>query len=251
MVAQLSDDPLPLLRVRPSEVAARALVVGDPGRAEQAAALLQDAREIGSNREYLTFTGSYEGHRVTVASHGIGAAGAGVCFEELARAGARVLVRAGTCGAVDGDLADGSLVIATGAVRDEGLTPRLAPLSYPAVADPRVVRTLEQAAADAGFSTRTGVVLTSDLFYPSQALGLDWAVWKKSRVLAVEMEAAALFIVASLHGLRAGGIFTVDGNPTRAAQDMSEYDPHRPVVGEGKKKMLGVALAALASVTDT
>ncbi|MEE8525014.1 MAG: nucleoside phosphorylase [Thermoanaerobaculia bacterium] len=241
-------DKLPLLQVRPSDVAARALVVGDPARAEQAAAFLDHPRKVGANREYVTYTGDFGGRRVTVASHGIGAAGAGLCFEELARAGARVLIRAGTCGALVDDLADGSQVIATGAVRDEGLTPRLAPQGYPALADHRVVDALERAADEAGAVARSGVVLTSDLFYPSEALGQSWGVWQKSRVLAVEMEAAALFVIAALHGLRAGGIFTVDGNPTRAAQDMSEYDPQRPIVGRGKETMLDVALAALVSI---
>jgi len=248
MSAQPSDDKLPLLQVRPADVAGRALVVGDPARAEQAAAFLGGARKVGANREYVTYTGDFAGRRVTVASHGIGAAGAGLCFEELARAGARVLIRAGTCGALADGIADGSQVIASGAVRDDGLTPRLAPPGYPAAADHRVVAALERAAGEAGVAARTGVVLTTDLFYPSPALGPSWEVWQKSRVLAVEMEAAALFVIAALHGLRAGGIFTVDGNPTRAARDMSDYDPLRPVVDEGKKAMLGVALTALTSV---
>lgn len=241
-------DTLPLLQVHPSDVARRALVVGDPARAEQAAAFLDAPRKVGANREYVAYTGDFGGHRMTVASHGIGAAGAGLCFEELARAGARILIRAGTCGALADGLADGSQVIATGAVRDEGLTPRLAPLGYPALADHRVVAALERAAGEAGAVRRSGVVLTTDLFYPSEALGQSWGVWQKSRVLAVEMEAAALFVIAALHGLSAGAIFTVDGNPTRAAQDMSDYDPHRPIVSEGKQMMLAVALAALAAL---
>ncbi len=244
------DDQLPLLRARAADIAPRVLVVGDPARAEAAAGLLRAARQVGANREYVTYTGAGAGGGpVTVASHGVGAAGAGVCFEELARAGARIFVRAGTCGAVQDDVADGALVIASAAVRDEGLTPRLAPLSYPAVADHRVVAALEAAGRDAEVATHTGVVLTSDLFYPSAAMGLDWEVWKKSRVLAVEMEAAALFVVAALHGLQAGGLFAVDGNPTRAAQDMSEYDPYRPVVVQGKEQMLRLALAALEKLT--
>lgn len=241
-----SEERLPLLRVRPVDVAERALVVGDPERARQAAELLDDARQLEVNREYATWGGSFRGRSVTVGSHGIGSAGAGVCFEELARAGARVVIRAGTCGAVQGGIADGDQVIATGAVRDEGLTSRLVPLSYPAVAGHRAVSALESAAEEAKVESHTGVVLSSDLFYPSKALGQSWEVWLKSRVLAVEMEVAALYVVAALHGVEAGAILTVDGNPTRAAQDMSEYDPYRSVVSEGKAGMLRIALSALA-----
>lgn len=241
-------EKLPLLRVRAADVSARVLVVGDPARAEQAAGLLDDARRIGSNREYATYTGQAGGQRVTVASHGIGAAGAGICFEELARAGGRIFVRAGTCGAVQDAVADGDLVIASGAVRDEGLTERIAPPGYPAVAHHRLTAALEAAAREAGASTHTGVVLSTDLFYPSAAMAPDWELWRKSRVLAVEMEASALFVVAGLHSLEAGGIFAVDGNPTRAAGDMSEYDPYRPVVAAAKEQMLRIALTALESL---
>ncbi|MCP3960389.1 MAG: nucleoside phosphorylase [bacterium] len=246
MVGAMSGGAFPLTRLKPDDVARRALVVGDPARAEKAAALLDGAEKVAENREYLTFAGTFEGHRVNVISHGIGSAGAGAAFEELIRGGARVLIRAGTCGAVQDGIADGATVIATGAVRDEGLTPRLVPLSYPAVAHHEVTAGLEAAAAEAGVTARAGVVLSSDLFYPSEVLGLDWRVWQASGVAAVEMEAAALFVIAALHGLKAGGVFTVDGNPTRAAEDMSEYDPHREVVAEGVERMLRIALSALA-----
>lgn len=240
-----SDEILPILKVRAADVAALVLVVGDPTRAEQAAKLLDKAEPVGANREYVTFTGHLGGERITICSHGVGSAGAGVCFEELARAGARTLIRAGTCGALRDDIADGDLVISSGAVREEGLTPRLVPLSYPALAHVEVIQALQNATSQAGEKTHTGVTLTTDLFYPSAALGQDWDVWQHSRVVAVEMELSALLIVAALHGLRAGGIFTVDGNPIHAAQDMSDYNPHRPIVAEGKAKMLRIALAAL------
>lgn len=239
------DARLPLLRARAGDVASRALVVGDPARAERAAGLLRDVRRLAVNREYATYTGYSGERRITVASHGVGSAGAGVCFEELARAGARVIVRAGTCGALQDDVVDGDLVIARGAVRDEGLTERLVPDGYPAVADHRLVSALEHAAREAGARFHTGIVLSTDVFYPSRAVERSWAPWRESRVLAVEMEVAALFVVASLHGLAAGAVLTVDGNPTRAASDMSDYDPYRPVVAAGTEKMLRAALAAL------
>ncbi len=241
----MAEKELPLLCADPDDIASRVLVVGDPDRAADAARLLQQPRRVGANREYLTFTGEFAGRRVSIASHGVGAAGAGLCFEELARAGATTLIRAGTCGAIDDRLQDGALVIATGAVREEGLTPKLIPLSYPAIAHHELIAALQQAAERAAVEVSCGLVLTEDRFYPSAALGQDWRVWKASQLQVVEMETSALFIIAQLHGLRAGAIFTVDGNPTRAAEDMSEYDPHRRVVKDGKQQMLILALDAL------
>jgi len=244
---------LPLLKIRSDDLAERVLVVGDPARAAKAATMLEEPVKIGENREYATYSGHFAGQRVSVTSHGIGSAGAGLAFEELARGGAKILIRAGTCGAIAPDLEDGDAVIATGAVRDEGLTPRLILQGYPALAHHHVIAALESSAADQGSKdenvpAHSGIVLTSDLFYPSVALGQDWAVWQKSGVMVVEMEAAALFIIAALHRLKAGGIFTVDGNPTLAAQDMSEYNPHRRVVSEGTERILRIALHALVRI---
>ena len=155
------------------------------------------------------------------------------------------MIRAGTCGALRDDLADGSLVVATGAVREDGLTPRLVPPSYPAIASPAAHRALAAAAERSGTPITDGVVLTEDRFYPSAAQPQNWAPWQACHVVAVEMEAAPLFVIAALHGAAAGGIFTVDGNPTRGPQDMTAYDPHRAVVAEGKARMLRIALDAL------
>lgn len=226
-------------------------MVGDPGRAEQAAELLSDARQVAANREYVIYTGSFGtgsfgGRSVSICSHGVGSAGAGICFEELARAGVKAIVRAGTCGSLRDEIGDGDLVVATAAVRDDGLSPRLVPLGYPAAADPDLTLALRAGAAQTERAVHAGIVLTSDIFYPSTALGQDWRVWQESRVVAVEMELATLFVIASLNGLAAGGLLTVDGNPTRAAGDMSEYDPYREVVRAGTEEMLRLALEALA-----
>ncbi len=238
---------LPILRVAPEVIAPRVLVVGDPVRAEAASRLLDEVERVGENREYVTYTGSRGGEPISICSHGVGSAGAGVCFEELARAGARVLLRAGTCGAVQDDIEDGELVVASAAARDEGLTARLVPAGYPAVADGRMVAALEAAAVARGFDPHVGLVLSTDLFYPSAALGIDWQPWKRSRILGVEMELAPLFVIASLHGIRAGGLLVVDGNPTRAAQDMSEYDPYREVVRQAVERMLSIAIEVLSA----
>ena len=240
---------LPTLRVDPEELAPKVLVVGDPARAEAAADLLEESVQVGDNREFRTFTGSRGGESISICSHGVGSAGAGVCFEELARAGTRVLLRAGTCGAVQEDIADGDLIIASAAVRDEGLTPRLVPDGFPAVAHHETVHALESVVSAHGGSPRTGLVLSTDLFYPSAALGIDWEPWKKSGILAVEMELSPLFVISSLHAIKAGGILAVDGNPTRSALDMSEYDPYRSVVENAVAGMLGIAIEALTRVT--
>lgn len=237
---------LPILGVRTTDVPERVLVVGDPNRAERISRRLEDGRAVSRNREYHAFRGSHRGVEVGVVSHGVGSAGAAVCFEELCRAGARRLIRAGTCGGLPPDVRDGTLVIARAAVRDDGITPRLVPLGFPAVADVDVVRALRDAATGSDQTVVEGIVLTSDLFYPHPVLGSDLAQWQRAGAVAVEMECAALFVTASLHGAAAGAILAVDGNPLLADdEDMSGYDPHRGVVVDAVDRMVTIGLDAL------
>ncbi len=242
------DHPLPVLRVLPSQLTPSALVVGDPARAEEAAALLDGPTRLAVSREYTTYAGTFAGVPITVCSHGVGSPGARICFEELARGGVRRIIRAGTCGALQPDIADGELVLATAAVRDEGTTPRLLPLAVPAVADLAVLSALQREVSRRDLHARRGVVHTTDTFYPSPVTPSDLAAWQAGGALAVEMELSALLITAALHGIAAGGIFTVDGNVTKSAPDMSDYDPYRDVVLRGKALMLEIALHVLANI---
>lgn len=242
------DYLLPITRLRAGDVPDRMLVVGDPARVRKAATRLDDVTDIGANREYVTVSGTFHGTRVGIASHGVGASGAAACFEELCRAGAQRLIRSGTAGGLQPDVLDGSIVVATGAVRDEGLTQRLVPAAFPAIADPDLVIALRTAAAGANVPVHGGIVLTSDLFYPGPVLPAEHERWQRAGVVAVEMELSALLVIASLHGVQAGGVLAIDGNPlAQRDDDMSDYQPFREVVDRAVDAALDAALIALVS----
>jgi uridine phosphorylase len=240
---------LPVLGVLRDDLTARALVVGDPKRAEQAARLLESPRQIGSNREYLTFSGKYQGQPVVVCSHGVGSAGASVCFHELIEGEVQVILRAGTCGALQAEIDEGSLIIATAAVREDGTTDQLIPMPYPAVSAPELVSALQQSALQAAVNPiYTGIILTQAHLYPG-LLPTTLALWQRAGVLGVEMELAALLVLAGPKGRRAGGIFTTDGNLARQGKDLDPetYNPNRLVVAQGVERMLQISLSALAA----
>ena len=223
--------------MRLQDVPERVLVVGDPARAERVSTRLDDVRVLSRNREYHAFVGRHRGVEIGVVSHGVGSAGAAVCFEELCRAGARRLIRAGTCGGLPPEVRDGALVIARAAVRDEGVTPRLVPLGL----SRRRRRRCGAGAAGRGARRRParGRGHRADqrpLLSRTRVLGSDLALWQRAGAVAVEMECAPLFVTASLHGAAAGAILAVDGNPLLADdEDMSGYDPHRDVVVERRR----------------
>ncbi|CAN5800652.1 uridine phosphorylase [soil metagenome] len=237
-----SETILPVTGIRAGDVPAAMVVVGDPDRAERASRLLANGRVLGRNREYHSSAGTYRGTAVGVISHGVGGPGAAACFEELCRAGVTRMVRAGTAGGMQAHVTDGDLVVATGAVRNDGHSSGIVPLQYPAMADRHLTASLLSRAPGA----HEGIVLTSAVFYPHDVIGSDLQLWHRAGVVAVEMEVAALFVVASLHGVAAGAILAIDGNPLADNDtDMSGYDPHRPVVGDAVDRAVTAALDSL------
>ena len=204
--------------------------------------------QLGANREYVTVAGTFGGRRIGVASHGVGSAGAAICFEELCQAGVKRIVRAGTCGGLADDVEEGDLVVVTSAVRREGLTERLVPLGYPAVASVDVVLALRQAALAKGVRFHEGITVTDDLFYAHSLLGNEFQFWHDAGVTSYEMEVSCLFVISALNGVQAGAILTADANNIKIKElTTSSYDPHRAVVREGVEAMIDVALAALVA----
>jgi uridine phosphorylase len=245
-----ASDLLPCLLVPRGSISPYVLTVGDPDRAVDVGRRLDGGHELARYREYVTWQGRWRGTAVTVTSHGVGGPGAAVAFEELALGGAKTVIRLGTAGSALDEIRSGDLLIATGAIREDGVTQQLLPLSYPAVSDGDVTAALVDAARDAGARFATGVVLSKAAFYPG-ALPDQREMWARTPLVGYEMELAALLIVAALRGLRAGGIFTVDGNPSEGdPQDARIYDPHRDVVREGKNRMIEIGLDAISRLAS-
>ena len=167
----------PILGIDSDALPDKVLVVGDPGRVEKVGEHLTGSEWLGRNREYHSLIGCFGGTSIAVVSHGVGSAGAGVCFEELCRAGVKRIVRVGSAGGLQPSILAGSVVIARAAVREDGLSPKLVPPSYPAVATEELVIALRDAAASVSAKVHEGIVLTSDLFYPGEALGSDLSLW--------------------------------------------------------------------------
>jgi uridine phosphorylase len=244
-------DVLPILLVPRGSITPYVLTVGDPDRVPEVARLLDGSRELGRFREYVTWQGRWNGLDLTVTSHGVGGAGAAVAFEELILGGARTIVRLGTCGSFLPEIRSGDLIVATAAVREDGVSQQLLPLSYPAVSDLAVTQALVDAArAHPDVRFGTGIVMTKAAFYPG-ALPDQREVWMQAHLAGVEMELATLLIVAALRGVRAGGILTVDGNPAEGdPEDPRVYDPHRDVVRDGKQRMIEVGLDAIGRLAS-
>ncbi len=212
------------IQVGKGDVGRYVILPGDPKRCVKIAQYLDDAKLMADSREYITYTGSLNGVKVSVTSTGIGGPSAAIALEELVKAGADAFVRIGTCGGMQTEVKSGDIVIATGAIRMEGTSREYAPLEFPAVADIQVTNALMQAAKETGQDFHAGVVQCKDSFYGqhdpegkpvSYELLQKWEAWKRLGCLASEMESAALFVAASSLGVRAGACFLVMANQER------------------------------------
>lgn len=239
---------LPILNADADAYPERFLVVGDPGRIDRVTPLLSDVEDIAWNREYRSIRGSFDGVDVAVVSHGVGSAGAGACFEEICMAGAARIVRAGSAGGMQSHVGAGDVVIATAAVREDGLSHKLVPATWPATASTDVVVAMRHAADALSTDVHEGIVLTSDMFYPHEILGSDLPLWQRAGVIAVEMEIATLFTVAGLSGVECGAVVAIDGNPLEQDEgSMETYNPRQDSVQRAVEQSLQIALRALIS----
>lgn len=219
----------------PGDVGGYCILPGDPGRCEAIAAHLDGARRVASNREFTTYTGTLLGEAVSVVSTGIGGPSAVIAMEELRAIGAHTFLRVGTCGGIHLEVKSGDVVVATGAVRQEGTSREYAPIAYPAVSDYRVQRALVDACIRLKKPWHAGVVQCKDSFYgqhsPARmpvaaALLEQWEAWKRLGVLASEMESAALFCCAAALGVRCGACFHVIWNQERQSAGLDQAESH-------------------------
>ena len=219
------------IQVAPGEVGRYVILPGDPKRSAKIAQYFDGPALVADNREYVTYTGTLDGVKVSVTSTGIGGPSAAIAMEELANLGADTFVRVGTCGGIKLEVTSGDIVVATGAVRMEGTSREYAPMEFPAVADFAVLTALVDAAKASGRRWHAGVVQCKDSFYGQHApqtmpvsyeLEQKWEAWKRLGVLASEMESAALFTVAAHRGVRCGSAFHVIWNQERNAAGLDQ-----------------------------
>jgi len=206
------------------DVGEYAILTGDPGRVERISACLESPQMLAQNREYTSAAGTIAGQKVNVLSVGIGGPSMAIGVEELFKLGCRHFIRVGTCGGIALPVKSGDLVVANACVRQEGTGLEYLPLTYPAVADFAVTCALKAAAEQTGQTVHAGVVQSKDSFYGEmepermplrEQLQQSWEIYKRTGVLASEMECAALFLVSAALGAKAGAVLLPIWNEER------------------------------------
>lgn len=221
--------------LKEGDVGRYVLLPGDPKRCEKIAAFFDNPKLIADSREYVTYTGTLNGVKVSVTSTGIGGPSASIAICELAKCGADTFIRVGTCGGIREDILGGDIVIASGAVRMEGTSREFAPIEYPAVANFDVTTALIKASKALQLKYHVGVVQCKDSFFGqhepeimpvSYELENKWEAYKRMGCLASEMESAALFIAGDFLRARVGSCFLTVANQERAKKGLENKQVH-------------------------
>jgi purine-nucleoside phosphorylase len=215
--------PTPHISAQPGDFAEAILLPGDPLRAAHIAeAFLTDATEVTAVRNMLGFTGTYGDMPVSVMGTGMGMPSASIYITELIREyGCQRLVRVGSCGGISTDVALRSVIVATGACTDSAVNRlRYGGWDYAPAADFGLARAAVDAAEGAGIEVHAGVVHSSDSFYNPVDTALE--IWQKMNVLAVEMEASALYTIAAQERVRALTVLTVSDHLVTSAETSAD-----------------------------
>ena len=235
--------------IAPGEIPKLVLLPGDPDRSKKIAERFFDnPEEIAKKREYWSFKGTWNDVPVAVCSTGIGCPSAAIALEELVKVGCKTFIRVGTSGAISHKVVSGDIVIFSGSVRDEGTSRQYMPIEFPAVAHPDTVIALTKAAEKRGATYHVGIGHSKDAFYSEHpdyvadpdSMRKKWTAMKDANVLATEMEAAALFVIGHLRGVKVGAACVVIGE---------NVDQEAKIVGKPPlDDLVTVSLDALISI---
>ena len=237
----------PHLLVEEGDVHDLAIIPGDPGRVQRIADQCETVEPVAENREYTLVNATYEGRPLTICSTGIGCPSAAIAIEELHAVGVDTVIRCGTTGALQADIEIGDMVVATAAAKEEGTTKRYESAVYPAAPDYAVLSGLVDAAEANNEDVHVGPIVSDDAFYAESDEYV--ADWEAAGLLAIEMEAAAVFTLARRKGMRAGAICTVDGNLVAGTQKGADGDEELPEKAKNNvERAISITLSAAAAL---
>ena len=232
------------VRAEPGQYAEAVLLPGDPLRAKYIAeTYFDDAVQRNGERGLLGYTGTYKGKPVSVQGTGMGCPGATIVFEELIQLGCKKLIRVGTCGGLQPHHQLGDLIVALTAVPADSTAMHLVGNEpHCPTASWSIIHGAVHTAKELGQDLHVGPIVSSDVFYNSDEG--QYERWSKRGVLAVEMEASALFTVGALRGVETGCLLTVSDIVVEGEFKRISDDELRAAVDRMTRIALDVAISA-------
>ncbi len=203
--------PTPHINVKEQEIIAdTVLLPGDPLRAKFIAeTYLENPVQFNSVRNMFGYTGTYKGKKISIMGSGMGMPSIGIYSYELIHFyGVKNLIRIGSCGAIQDDIKIRDIIIGISASTNSNYASQYnLPGTFAPTASWTLVKKAVDIAESKGIQTKVGNILSSDIFYDDDPD--TWRKWAKMGVLAIEMEAAALYMNAARAGVNALCVLTV------------------------------------------
>ena len=232
--------PTPHNGAKEGDFAKTVLMPGDPLRTKYIAeTYLENPRLVTSVRNMLGYTGAYKGKEISVMGGGMGMPSVGIYTYELFNFyGVDNIIRIGSAGALSDKLKLKDVVIGMGACTDSNYAAQYGlPGTFAPIADYGLLRRAVEVAEKQGTNVVVGNVLSSDAFYNANKNAND--LWKSMGVLAVEMEAAALYMNAAKAGKNALCILSISDH-IYSGEELSAEERQ---VGFGKMMEIALELA--------
>lgn len=230
-----------MLQAKPGSFGKYAVI---PGPRERLPIILKHVQNAEKNFQFTSYelhTGDFDGKRVSVGNGGMYAPDSAIMGEVLCAGGTEYIIRTGSAGALQEEIAVGDLVIATGCVRGEGTTPYYVPTGFSTVADHDVTMALINAAKKLGLRYHVGLVWTTDALLRETKDLIQ--KMKGLRVLAVDMVASSMLTVCQLYGKKAGAIMAISDNVVTG-----ELGFAHPKYFDAEMAMIQVALEAIRNL---
>lgn len=215
--------PTPHINAPDGSIAPAVIMPGDPRRAERIANLLMpDAEKVSDVRGIGAYTGEYNGKPLSVMASGMGQPSLSIYATELFQFyGVKRIIRVGTCGGMSNKVKIGEVVVAMSAHTDTNLTNLVDGIKYAPTASWNLLAAAVGAATE-DQKVHVGPVVSRDAFYGNDPAGVKKLA--ELGTLGVEMETAALYTLAAVHGAEALTVLTVSDHLFDSSSDMSPED---------------------------
>lgn len=213
----------PHINANKGDIAETILLPGDPLRAKFIAEnYLENPVRFNEVRNMFGYTGTYKGKRISVMGTGMGVPSIGIySYELIHHFGVKNLIRIGSCGAYNKDLELYDIILGMGASTNSSFAQQYnLPGTFSAIASWDLLYKAKKVAEEKNIDVTVGNILTSDVFYNDTPN--IYEKWEKMGILAVEMEAYALYCNAIAAGVNALTILTVSDSLVKKMETTSE-----------------------------
>lgn len=236
-------DLLGMVQVRPGDFGKYAIIPGTVERRDAILSQMEKPVKSFSFFEYALFTGTYKGVKIAVGNGGRFSPDSAIIAEILCAGKVEYIIRAGSCGALDEKIAVGDIILGTGVIRGDGVSPYYVKDDFKTVCDPELSGIVEKAAGAAETKLQKGLIWTTDALLRETRELVEKV--RQEGAIAVDMVSSALLTIAQVNGVKATSISAVSDNLITG-----ELGFMNPFYYEAEAKVVSICLEAVKMLAE-